>query len=448
MLVPVVYRDFRAKTPKDFEPGATGRDKAFTGMVNKDLDADGKPVYTGIGGNANVESKDTFASWYRNTSGVNHATGAKLALWNNGKGAYVNRYGENGEQWPVTTIADWCGQKGDEMLDDLGDPIPCTFKYQAGSTDAGTTDGQTDCQKQEAKGLTRVNCYLEGTTYKAKYIVSLMDGNPLFFPVDKDTFTPAAEFSKAQIPPVYDATARWPVDVDANGVERKHNFSFTSEVRYWFIYDKAKTYTLDFTGDDDVWVFINKKLAVDLGGIHTPVNGQVIINATTASGLGLVSGKAYEVAVFQAERQTTSSSYKLTLSGFNAASTTCHPTCGDGVPVAEEECDNGDQNSDTAYGGCNTQCKWGTFCGDSIVNGPEECDEGKNNGAKYGDTGCTISCTRPHFCGDGKADTDRNEQCDLGPLNGVKLDVDGKPSDSGDAKVHCQQDCVIPSIVF
>ena len=48
-----------------------------------------------------------------------------------------------------------------------------------------------------------------------------------------------------------------------------HNFGFTSEVRYWFPYDATKTYTLEFLGDDDVWVFVNRRLAVDLGGIHT-----------------------------------------------------------------------------------------------------------------------------------------------------------------------------------
>jgi fibro-slime domain-containing protein len=56
-------------------------------------------------------------------------------------------------------------------------------------------------------------------------------------------------------------------------------FSFTSEIHYWFKYDKTKSYTFDFVGDDDVWVFINRTLAVDLGGVHTPVDGKIVIGA-------------------------------------------------------------------------------------------------------------------------------------------------------------------------
>jgi fibro-slime domain-containing protein len=194
--------------------------------------------------------------------------------------------------------------------------------------------------------------------------------------------------------------ATWPYDLDANGNKRLHNFSFTSEVRYWFLYDKSKSYTLDFVGDDDVWVFINRKLAVDLGGVHTPVDGSIVIgangNGTTtitatypitpppvptqqSVNLGLQTGQVYEIAVFQAERQTTGSSYKLTLSGFNAAPSDCKPICGDGIVELGEECDDG-KNQGGSYGLCGPGCKLGTYCGDGIVQPGEDCDDGVNDG--------------------------------------------------------------------
>jgi fibro-slime domain-containing protein len=463
IMVPVVYRDFKFKNPTDFEGGVTGQNDPSTGMVKDTLDKDGKPEYANPatpGGGVHVASATSFSQWYRNTSGVNSASAGKLALWNDGKGAYVNRYGENGEQWQITAPANWCGTVADALLDDKGKPIPCTFRYQAGLD--GGNGGMTDCQKMEAQGYTLLpgSCINDGGTYKAQYIVGKTDGNPLFFPVDGDKFTPASELTAAQIPSepkgLYDASNTWPFESG----KPLHNFSFTSEVRYWFKYESGKTYKLEFVGDDDVWVFINRKLALDLGGIHTPVPGSVEITPTKAKSLGnMETGKVYEIAVFQAERQTTCSSYKLTLSGFNAAPTSCVPTCGDGEVVADEECDCGTNpdkfparctgpNNDETYGGCTTQCKWGTYCGDGIQNGPEQCDLGPKNGTNNERGGCTVGCTTTHYCGDKIVDTDRLEQCDMGDKNGKKLDKDLNLSDAEDAQIYCKPDCTIPAGVI
>jgi fibro-slime domain-containing protein len=63
--------------------------------------------------------------------------------------------------------------------------------------------------------------------------------------------------------------------------------------------------TFSFTGDDDVWVFINNELVIDLGGVHAAMSDSVDLDT-----LGLIVGETYDFDLFFAERHTTESNFK------------------------------------------------------------------------------------------------------------------------------------------
>jgi fibro-slime domain-containing protein len=194
----------------------------------------------------------------------------------------------------------------------------------------------------------------------------------------------------------------------------KHNFGFSTEVRYFFQYRGGET--LSFSGDDDVWVFVNRKLGLDLGGLHPRREGTLNMDMSAAA-LGLVVNGIYEVALFHAERHTDASNFKLTLTGFAPTYSTCGPTCGDGIVAGSERCDLGRDMNTGGYNGCTADCKPGPFCGDGTVQPDhEKCDDGINITiySMNGMPGCAPGCVPSSFCGDGKVDGLFGEQCDLG----------------------------------
>jgi len=86
-----------------------------------------------------------------------------------------------------------------------------------------------------------------------------------------------------------------------------NNYHFTTEIKTLFTYESGQDFS--FTGDDDVWVYINGQLVVDLGGVHGAATGAVDIDT-----LGLTLGNIYTLDIFHAERRTTQSNFSFTTS--------------------------------------------------------------------------------------------------------------------------------------
>lgn len=87
-----------------------------------------------------------------------------------------------------------------------------------------------------------------------------------------------------------------------------HNFHFTCEFNTRFTYQGGEF--LQYIGDDDVWVFINGNLAIDIGGVHGASSDSVSLDSV-ASALGITVGNDYDLVVFQAERHTVASTIRI-----------------------------------------------------------------------------------------------------------------------------------------
>ena len=210
---------------------------------------------------------------------------------------YDSTHPDMGGFWEQGKNADntGCWQQGD-----WGAPIPGMVERQLDANGKPVISSATPCRVADFNWFTTepvLDQYINAICYDLK-LTKNSDG---MFELDTGFFFPADSFKYLDdlntVP-----NPRYDIGVDGN--DNEHNFYFTVEIDAQFEYIKGQRFY--FRGDDDVWVFIDNRLVVDLGGIHNPMEGAVNLDT-----LGLTVGNTYGFKMFFCERNMPGSSFRM-----------------------------------------------------------------------------------------------------------------------------------------
>lgn len=85
------------------------------------------------------------------------------------------------------------------------------------------------------------------------------------------------------------------------------NYHFTTEINTVFTFHRETGQVFKFTGDDDVWVFIDGRLVVDLGGLHPKREQFLDLDRLE----WLEDGRTHTLDIFHAERRYSGSNFRI-----------------------------------------------------------------------------------------------------------------------------------------
>ena len=244
-----VVRDFKERGVtgghSDFELSPSGGMGHVFGQVQDTLDADGKPAFRSTGYRVTTEFRDSQGRNIINPRAYISARQGDVAgrLATTLDGAITSEAGFR--QW----FRDTSGVNVSRQL-------AVTLRRQAG-TNVYTFDASSDPAYQARHG---------------------------FFPINGELFGNSG-----------------------GGGYANTNYHFTYELETEFVYEAGRGQTFKFTGDDDVWVFIDGKLVIDVGGIHSAVSQVVELDRLN----WLANGQSYKLKFFFAERHRTDSNCRI-----------------------------------------------------------------------------------------------------------------------------------------
>lgn len=110
--------------------------------------------------------------------------------------------------------------------------------------------------------------------------------------------------------PLYESLGGFfPINDELYGNYASHgkNFHFTFELDTEFVYREGTGQIFTFKGDDDVWVFIDGKCVIDIGGVHSAITQTIDLDRLD----WLEDGRTYDLKFFFAERHVTQSNFRI-----------------------------------------------------------------------------------------------------------------------------------------
>ena len=113
-----------------------------------------------------------------------------------------------------------------------------------------------------------------------------------------------------------DGTPRWTSGTDDAAILTKggRNQHFCFESHATFRYKKGLRFSI--RGDDDIWVYIDNQLAVDLGGTHLPAPGYVNLDKFVGKSGSWVVGELYPIDIYFCDRRTTMSNIAISTNAY------------------------------------------------------------------------------------------------------------------------------------
>jgi fibro-slime domain-containing protein len=317
--VDVTFYDFKhdRSNPEFEQPHGKYNGSSTTarpGMVTR-LDADGKPVAASPSNNAGYLNQG-IRFWFRDWSKLNEYKMADSADPLTSGKKYLDKfrpiytYGNNpppeikggsGNEWDDQSLR-W--RKNAYTLADFENvPAPAGSGLNPVTIANGNIGISDAFENRVIKGRLWFQ-HIGNGVYQ--FSQNKERGGDGFFPLDN---APSAYTANGRTPGVEFPAGGTVLETSANRW-KKHNYAFTMELVCEFTMQPGLTF--EFTGDDDVWVFINKRLAVDVGGIHEAVTQRVNLDDARSTLGGLVNGQKYELRMFYSERHTDDSNIKIT----------------------------------------------------------------------------------------------------------------------------------------